>query len=1081
MTLGQLRVALGVDASGLSAGERAVQSFASSVKREMDGLNNVYILGMAKQAKAVDDFSTKASRDLRQLESQAKATANALIDIGRRATVAISVPLGAVATLGIQQAIEAETVARKFTSAFGSEADRVLHVLEEMKAVIPEGTTELQDMSAGLQILQRNMGISATRAEAMTLELLEIANAVDKVQGGGVGNILEAFRAGLAGQTRGLKEFQIVIDDAAVTQEAFRLGILQQGQTLTQAGTALATFSLLQKQTAGVVAAATTTTESAGREFKKMLADLKELAEEIGRRLLPSFLQLGRVIGTIVTVFTQLDPGLENTIIAFGVMAAALGPLIFLIGSVYKTIIVLAGGIRLLTASLVGLNLTPAGAILTGLGLLAAALFFVKGRLDEATRSQDAFRISLIGMTEAEAITGLSNLNRQILDAQQNLTKLPKGAVGDLLGKSIDKALKDLTEKRRLVEAQLLQVQQLRATATDGAGTPGGFSTPLSDLEKLVERTKALASAFDLVAGRAAVPAEILNAIPKVISDANALLAKQKDFLSADAIKLREIVKGMEALQHAALSQSLLSKVGVTPGNGPGISPRLTNVAPDVGAQVAQIEKFAAAILETRNRLEQALAVGSNALAERVQKDLDDLIARARIAGAEVLKALVEGGLSKEDASKLSNALDALVSGVKTPSDSLTKFEKQLQSIQSAGETTLSALASGFTRLDDSISQTIRSTLTLISGLELGSDALKKIKADRAKKDKDGSAGALGLGTIATAVAAVASILGPVQALGQAIFGRSQHEKEVIAALRDNASRISAAALELSGALRGLKGLQSVQTALDPSMVELLKFIERLGTSSGNITDLFNKQLKNLGLTLDEVNAIAQANGIQLLDSKGKVIAGALDQLAEMIDISITALTTWSDSLDDQRERLNIRSLVNNLPDDPAREFMEELSLLPTALSQMFSGINLATEQGREQVRAILNNILDIVDAGKLAEFGITLDDLTSILGPLATNLNELDSATRSLTESMTNVPTGFRIQAARFNAQTPVSAALALPSLANQSVTLASGAIVIQQQPGEDAVSLAQRVVAEMEQRSRRSTGTPTNWAQVS
>ncbi len=71
------------------------------------------------------------------------------------------------------------------------------------------------------------MGFARGEAAKMSIRLVKLAGNLAALTGKSPEEAFTALQAGIAGRTRGLKQFGIVIDNAAIKQEAFRLGLIK--------------------------------------------------------------------------------------------------------------------------------------------------------------------------------------------------------------------------------------------------------------------------------------------------------------------------------------------------------------------------------------------------------------------------------------------------------------------------------------------------------------------------------------------------------------------------------------------------------------------------------------------------------------------------------------------------------------------------------------------------------------------------------------------------------------------------------------------------------------------------------------
>jgi hypothetical protein len=161
--------------------------------------------------------------------------------------------------------------------------------------------------------------------------------------------------------------------------------------------------------------------------------------------------------------------------------------------------------------------------------------------------------------------------------------------------------------------------------------------------------------------------------------------------------------------------------------------------------------------------------------------------------------------------------------------------------------------------------------------------------------------------------------------------------------------------------------------------------------------------------------------------------------------------------------------------------------------------LDLNTAAGREAFRKIEQQIFDDLKIGSLTDLTVPADQILGLLGDGADALNSFTSATNAAVASLTNVPQGFKLGLLPFNSTLGLADDAAAKGLGilprtpfdpthprggiltntvtttgigvqNVNVTFAPRAIV--QQPGEDGVALAQRVVRTLRDQARAQTG---------
>jgi len=99
-----------------------------------------------------------------------------------------------------------------------------------------------------------------------------------------------------------------------------------------------------------------------GGSLRKLLSQLEGLAIQIGEKLVPIFSDIIGFVSGVINKFTSLDENTKNIVITIGIMAAAIGPLISLIGGLATAFAFLS---------------TPMGITIMIVAALAAAFVYV--------------------------------------------------------------------------------------------------------------------------------------------------------------------------------------------------------------------------------------------------------------------------------------------------------------------------------------------------------------------------------------------------------------------------------------------------------------------------------------------------------------------------------------------------------------------------------------------------------------------------------------------------------------------------------------------------------------------------------
>lgn len=324
---------------------------------------------------------------------------------------------------------------------------------------------------------------------------------------------------------------------------------------------------------------------------------------------------------------------------------------------------------------------------------------------------------------------------------------------------------------------------------------------------------------------------------------------------------------------------------------------------------------------------------------------------------------------------------------------------------------------------------------------------------DLIARTESGRIDALGsVGNISSVIGAVGTVVSGLTSIGRSLFGRSEYENRRDGLLRDNTERLAELRSGLANFSTGPQGITATLTALSTragaQLLNLRALSPLIGGGDINRTRVGGVAFKDYfrettGVSIAQIERLAEGEGIRLFDEKGRLLAGSVEQLREALAIAGKELTRFGNTLDDQRSRESLRSALftPGAAGTPGATVGLELGLLQRLapnLGSAFTGLTADSATGREAIRAGLRDLFTRIDTNRLqlSDLGqlSSLDDLTGIIRTVNDALSQMGETAGGVTASLLNVPTGFKIAYARYLAQDAVvpSPATSLPPLAN-------------------------------------------------
>lgn len=260
-------------------------------------------------------------------ESMGKLSEN-IAAAGAKMSLFVTAPFLAFAGASAHAAADAIDVSDKFTAIFKSLGDNGVAAAQEFSKAVGVSNVEGQKLLSTQGQILKSMGFSEQQAFDMSRKMGVLAADIAEFNSlqGGAAEATDIMKAALAGQTRGLKQIGVVIDDDIVKkkiQQNAAAGL--RFKTLQQA-TAYATLALIQEKTKDATGAFADSQDELGVKMQVMRAKLANIAVAFGRIVLPPLLKLIDKVSGLVDWIDSLSTGSKTFILIMGGVAAAIGP-----------------------------------------------------------------------------------------------------------------------------------------------------------------------------------------------------------------------------------------------------------------------------------------------------------------------------------------------------------------------------------------------------------------------------------------------------------------------------------------------------------------------------------------------------------------------------------------------------------------------------------------------------------------------------------------------------------------------------------------------------------------------------------
>lgn len=438
--------------------------------------------------------------------------ADTLIAGGRAATkiggallAAVTLPTVAIGGLAIKEAIGDQTEMNRLTLAFGENTAYVQKQLDGLYAKYPAQKQGLEGMASGAGIALQSVGILGKQAVDMSIGLVKVAGGLALIKGADPARVMEGLERVLAGNTRGLIQYDVILKQNAITTEAERLKLIHHGEALNDTQRAIAAYSAVVNATAPILAKTGALSESAANQLRFLKRDALEAATTFGRDLLPAFTDMVKVLAGVARGFNALSPNTRTAIVDAAAFLAVLGPLLIVGGKLAVMFGTLAKAAKFLAATegfgALAAIVAPGAPLLIGLGLLLAAILAVRFALKDSDPALAAFETSLKTLDAGKLGSLGAGIGDELARKRAELTRTRALAREDV--PSAISQLGPLTQQIELLEAKSGAVKAaLQALAA--AKVPKTVQTklggdPAFDLKETIAHAQGLSEELSII------------------------------------------------------------------------------------------------------------------------------------------------------------------------------------------------------------------------------------------------------------------------------------------------------------------------------------------------------------------------------------------------------------------------------------------------------------------------------------------------------------------------------------------------------------------------------------------------------
>ena len=332
--------------------------------------------------------ATKLTSSLNKASSKLSAFGKSARKVGKDLSLKLTLPIALAGGAAIKLASDFEESLNKVDVAFGKSSAEVKNFAKTTLTQFGIAEGSALDMAALFGDMATSMGITRNEASLMSTSMVGLAGDLASFKNIGIDQATTALAGVFTGETESLKRLGIVMTEVNLKQFAMSEGIQKNIKDMTQAEKVNLRYEFILSKTGNAQGDFARTQEGAANQMRIFTEGLKQLGQSIGSIMLPAFTKIVSFANKIIEKFIGLDDKTKKIIVVVGLVVSAIGPFLFILGSLSSILGVVATGFTVLTTAMMANPFVLVGTAIVG--LVAIFVSFVQ-KLEPAISKWQTF------------------------------------------------------------------------------------------------------------------------------------------------------------------------------------------------------------------------------------------------------------------------------------------------------------------------------------------------------------------------------------------------------------------------------------------------------------------------------------------------------------------------------------------------------------------------------------------------------------------------------------------------------------------------------------------------------------------
>lgn len=283
--------------------------------------------------------------------------------LGTSLTAKVTAPLVAMGVVATKWASDLEESTNKVNVVFGESSQAVIDFSQSAATNLGMSQQAALEAAGTFGNLFTAMGLGQAPAAEMSESLLGLAADLASFNNLDPTEVLEKLRSGLVGEVEPLRALGVNLNEATVKAKAMEMGLAATEKELTPAMLTQARYALILEQTTNAQGDFARTSGGLANQMRIIKARMVDAGAAIGTILLPYAIKLATWVSDLIKRFQGLSPGMQKAIVIFGAVAAAIGPILLIVGKLIMIIGMIGSAVAAVSAPVLLIIAAIAGAV----------------------------------------------------------------------------------------------------------------------------------------------------------------------------------------------------------------------------------------------------------------------------------------------------------------------------------------------------------------------------------------------------------------------------------------------------------------------------------------------------------------------------------------------------------------------------------------------------------------------------------------------------------------------------------------------------------------------------------------------